>query len=164
LSLGAQAFMILGYRGWVGPLRGSGWAVCIDSGRPETVGGDTVGDTWGSLVLLFAQGNDAAGHGASPLISLWPIAVILVLFYFMFIRPQRQESSRRDAMLRALKPNDHVLTQGGIYGVITNVHREANAVTIRVDENNNTRLKISLAAIVRVLSEESVDETPAKKD
>lgn len=114
--------------------------------------------------MLLAQGNDAAGRGGSPLLSLWPIAVILVLFYFMFIRPQRQESSRRDAMLRALKPNDHVLTQGGIYGVVTNVHREANAVTIRVDENNNTRLKVSLTAVIRVLSEESVDEAPAKTD
>jgi len=124
-----------------------------------------VENTLGSLVLVFAQGNDAtgAGHGAAQWISLWPIAVILVLFYFLFIRPQRQEASRRDAMLRALKANDHVLTQGGIYGVVTNVHREANAVTIRVDENNNTRLKVALSAIVRVLSEESAEETPEKR-
>ena len=125
-----------------------------------------MGNSLGSLVLLFAQGNDGngAGRGAAQWLSLWPIAVILVLFYFMFIRPQRHEASRRDAMLRALKPNDHVLTQGGIYGVVTNVHREANAVTIRVDESNNTRLKVALSAIIRVLSEESADETPAKRE
>jgi len=128
--------------------------------------GDAVGSTLGSLILLFAEGNDGTGggRGAAQWLSLWPIAVILVMFYFMFIRPQRSEAARRDAMLRGLKPNDHVLTQGGIYGVVTNVHREANAVTIRVDENNNTRLKVSLAAVARVLSEESADETPAKKD
>jgi preprotein translocase subunit YajC len=130
------------------------------------VKGDVVASHFGSLVWLFAQGNDGdtGARGTAQWLSLWPIAVILVLFYFMFIRPQRQEASRRDAMLRALKPNDHVLTQGGIYGVVTNVHREANAVTIRVDENNNTRLKVSLAAIIRVLSEESAEETPAKKE
>jgi preprotein translocase subunit YajC len=116
--------------------------------------------------LLFAEANngDQPGRGAAQWLQLWPIAAIMVLFYLMFMRPQQKEASRRDAMIRALKPNDHVMTQGGIYGVVTNVHREANAVTIRVDENNNTRLKVALAAIARVLSEESADETPAKKD
>lgn len=125
-----------------------------------------MGSSFGSLVWLIAEaenGKGAAG-GSAQWLQLWPIAAILLLFYLLFIRPQRQEGSRREAMIRALKPNDHVLTQGGIYGVVTNVHREANAVTIRVDENNNTRLKVSLGAIARVLTEEAADETAAKKD
>ncbi len=125
-----------------------------------------MGSSLGSLLLLFAEANDGdqAGRGAAQWFSLWPIAAIMVLFYLMFMRPQQKEASRRDAMIRALKPNDHVMTQGGIYGVVTNVHREANAVTIRVDENTNPSLKVALAAIARVLSEDSADETPAKKD
>jgi preprotein translocase subunit YajC len=127
--------------------------------------GDTVGSSLGSLLWLVAEADNGKGAaGPGQWFSLWPIAAILFLFYFLFIRPQRQEAGRRDAMIRALKPNDHVLTHGGIYGVVTNVHREANAVTIRVDENNNTRLKVSLGAIARVLTEEAAGETPAKKD
>ena len=125
-----------------------------------------MGSSFGSLLLLFAEANngDQAGGGAAQWLQLWPIAAIMVLFYLMFMRPQQKEASRRDAMIRGLKPNDHVMTQGGIYGVVTNVHREANAVSIRVDESNNTRLKVALAAIARVLSEETAGETPAKKD
>ncbi len=125
-----------------------------------------MGSSFGSLLWLVAQADNGKGAGGGPgqWFSLWPIAAILLLFYFLFIRPQRQESTRREAMVRALKPNDHVLTHGGIYGVVTNVHREANAVTIRVDENTNTKLKVSLSAIARVLSEEAADETPSKKE
>ena len=124
-----------------------------------------MGDSSGiALWLLVAAENGQGPGGAAQWFSLWPIAAILFLFYLLFIRPQRQEAHRREAMIRALKPNDHVMTHGGIYGVVTNVHKEANAVTIRVDENNNTRLKVSLGAIARILSDEAAEEPPAKKD
>jgi preprotein translocase subunit YajC len=113
-----------------------------------------VSNWFGTVVLLFAQADGQQGTGFSwiSILTIWvPIGF---LFYFLLIRPQRQESSRREAMIRALKPNDHVLTAAGIYGVVTNVHREANAVTIRVDENNNTRIKVALSAVSRVLSDE----------
>jgi preprotein translocase subunit YajC len=120
-------------------------------------------DNWfGTLVLLFAQADAERGTGFSwiSILTIWvPIGF---LFYFLLIRPQRQESNRREAMIRALKPNDHVLTAAGIYGVVTNVHREANAVTIRVDENNNTRIKVALSAVSRVLSDEPTGDATSK--
>ncbi len=123
-----------------------------------------MGSVLGSLLLLFAEGENVRGGEALQWMGYAPIVAILFLFYFLFIRPQRQEASRRDAMIRALKPNDHVMTHGGIYGVVVNVHREANAVTIRVDENTNTKLRVALSAIGRVVSEEAVDESSSKKD
>lgn len=115
------------------------------------------------MAWLIAQADNGKGAGPAAWLQLWPIFAILVLFYLLFIRPQRLEARRREAMIQALKPNDHIMTHGGIYGVVTNVHREANAVTIRVDENNNTRLKIAMGAIARVLREEETDAA-AKKD
>jgi preprotein translocase subunit YajC len=115
-----------------------------------------------ALALLFAEAAEDRGGGFNwvSLLTLWvPIGF---LFYFFLIRPQRQESARREAMIRELKPNDHVITSGGIYGVVTNVHREINTVTIRVDESNNTKLKISLGAVSRVLGDEPSGETPPK--
>jgi preprotein translocase subunit YajC len=124
-----------------------------------------VGGLSESLLWLFAEADNGGHAGAPPVwAQLWWIPAVALLFYWLLIRPQRQESARREATIRVLKPNDHVITSGGIYGVVTNVHREANAVTIRVDENTNTRLKVSLAAIARVLSEQAASETPPKKD
>jgi len=68
-----------------------------------------------------------------------PLLIILfAVFYFIIMRPHSREQSRRKAMLAAVKKNDRVLTIGGIYGVVTNVHREADEVTLKVDEATNT--------------------------
>jgi preprotein translocase subunit YajC len=80
------------------------------------------------------------------------------LFYFFMIRPQRREQAQRRAMLDAIKKNDRVVTIGGIYGIVTNVHREADEATIKVDEANNTKLRVTLGSISRVMSDESSNE------
>jgi preprotein translocase subunit YajC len=110
---------------------------------------------------LFAQ-DPPAGGGAndspSMLISMLPLLAIFVLFYFMMIRPQRKEQSRRMDMLAAVKKNDWIVTAGGIYGVVTNVRRESDEATIKVDEATNTKLRITLSSIVRVLGDKPAED------
>jgi preprotein translocase subunit YajC len=65
-------------------------------------------------------------------------------------------------MVYNLKENDRVVTIGGIYGVVTNVQRDADRVTIRVDESNGTRIKVNMSAIARVLTAEE-EPAPAGK-
>jgi preprotein translocase subunit YajC len=86
------------------------------------------------------------------------IVPIIFLFYFFLIRPQRREQQQRQRMLDAVKKNDRVITVGGIYGVVTNVHREANEITIKVDESTNTKLRLTLGSIARVVGEEAAVE------
>ncbi len=126
---------------------------------------------WGlaPTAVLFAQeagAGAAAGKGGGEplqlLPSLLPIIAICVLFYFLLIRPQRREQSRRQTMLDAVKKNDRVLTAGGIYGVVTNIHREADEVTIKVDEATNTKLRLTLSSITRVLGDEPSAESGNK--
>jgi preprotein translocase subunit YajC len=90
-----------------------------------------------------------------------PFIVIMILFWLLLIRPQRREQTKREEMLKALKPNDRVITIGGIYGVVTNVHLEADMVTIRVDEKNDTKIRVTRGAIARILGEEAPGE-PSK--
>ncbi len=96
-------------------------------------------------------------------ISLLPFLAIGFLFYFLLIRPQRKEQARRQAMLAAVKKNDRVITAGGIYGVVTNVHAEADEVTVKVDEATNTKLRVTLSSITRVLGDEASDEKRLSK-
>ena len=103
--------------------------------------------------VLFAQGDggQAPMGGWVSMLTIWvPIGF---LFYFLLIRPQRREQAKRQAMLSAVKKNDRVITTGGIYGVVTNVHREADEVTIKVDETTNTKLRLTLGSISRVLGD-----------
>jgi len=103
--------------------------------------------------VLFAQ-DAAAAPAANP--SMWwvqylPLVMIGLLFFFMILRPQQREQQRRDSLLKAIKKNDRVLTTGGIFGVVTNVQTEVNEVTIRVDEKNDTKIRLQLSSIARVL-------------
>lgn len=122
-----------------------------------------------NTAALFAEG--AAGGGGAPagggdatqlFQSLLPFVAIFVLFYFLLIRPQRREQARRKAMLEAVQKNDRVITAGGIYGVVTNVHREADEVTIKVDETTNTKLRMTLSSVTRVVGGEPSDEAANK--
>ncbi len=104
--------------------------------------------------LLFAQeGGKAAPGGGNLLSMLFPFLAIGLLFYMLLLRPQRKEQARRKEMLSSIKKNDHVLTAGGIYGVVTNVHAEADEITVKVDESTNTKIRMTLSSISRVLGD-----------
>lgn len=84
---------------------------------------------------------------------MWPaLIIIFVLFYFMLIRPERQKQKEHKSMLEGLKKNDRIITLGGVYGVVTNVNREADEVTLKVDEANNTKIRVTFGSIGRVLT------------
>lgn len=116
-----------------------------------------------SLLQFFLLGEaPAAGQGDDPyflprlLVTFLPIAV---LFYFLFIRPQKKKEHEQKDMIGNLKENDRVVTIGGIYGVVTNVQRDAERLTIRVDESTGTKLKVNMSAVARVLSAEDQDSS-----
>ncbi len=111
-------------------------------------------------VPLFAQDGGGAFGGIWGILTLW--LPIIFIFWFLLIRPQRQEHAKRQRMLEAVKKNDRVITAGGIYGVVTNVHREADEVTIKVDEATNTKLRVTLGSIARVLGDDTVESSPSK--
>ncbi len=66
----------------------------------------------------------------SPVMQFVPFIAILVIFYFLLIRPQQKQMKERKFMLDGLKANDRVLTQGGMIGVITAVKGEELEVEI----------------------------------
>lgn len=108
----------------------------------------SIGQAVGGPLLAQAPGQGGGG-GLSMLMLFLPIGI---LFYLLILRPQRKEQAERDTMLKALQKNDRVVTIGGVYGVITNLREDIDEVTIRVDENTNTKLRITRSSVARVLS------------
>ena len=122
--------------------------------------GTTVANSiWLSLALFAAQEQGPAGGLFG---MLWPLLAIGLLFWFLLIRPQQREKKQREGMLSELKKSDRVVTAGGIYGVVTNVHREADEVTIKVDEAANVKLRVTVGSIARILIDESSDDSSSK--
>jgi preprotein translocase subunit YajC len=106
-----------------------------------------------NTLLAQAQAQPQDGNGGSLLGGMMvPLTIIMVLFYFMLIRPQKRREQELRTMVQNIKENDRVVTIGGIHGVVTNVQREADRVTIRVDEATGTKLRVGTSAIARVIT------------
>ena|SRR3989442_7939823 len=94
--------------------------------------------------LAFLQGP---GGG---LIGLLPFVLIFVIFYFLLIRPQqrkqRQAQQEREALLKALKPGDKVVTTGGIYGTIVAVREKDDTVQLRIAQSVSVEAERSAIA------------------
>ena len=57
-------------------------------------------------------------------LTLLPMILIFVIFYFMLIVPEKKRKKSYDEMLKALKVNDEVVTRGGIMGKIINLQED----------------------------------------
>ena len=69
-------------------------------------------------------------------LSSWgPIIILVLFFYFLLYRPQKQAQKKRDAMLAALKVGDEIITLGGMHGRITAL--DEKTVTLRAADNVN---------------------------
>lgn len=104
--------------------------------------------------ILLAEG---AGNGEPEATgpNMWiPLAFMAVFFYLLLWRPQQKKQQETKSMLDNLKEKDRIVTIGGIHGVVTNVQRDQDAVTIRIDEATGTKIRVSLSAISRVVVNE----------
>ncbi len=52
-------------------------------------------------------------------LQFWPIALMVVIFYFLLYRPQQKEQKKLAQMLDSLKKGDRIVTNGGLFGTIT---------------------------------------------
>lgn len=117
-----------------------------------------------NLIPLVAQ---AEGGEAAPGLDLpffVPVIIIGILSYFLLIRPERKRSAETADLLKSLKKNDHIVTIGGIYGTIVNVQEGSDTITIRVDENTNTKLRIRRSAVSAIVKDDDGEkkEEPVK--
>jgi len=85
--------------------------------------------------LLAAAGAGAAGE--PPAFLTWlPIIGMVVIFWFLIIRPQMKRQKEHQERVGGLKKGDQVVTQGGLVGKV-----------IKVDD---TYVEVELAKDVRV--------------
>ncbi len=88
--------------------------------------------------------------GDSQMISLLYVVGLFALLYFLMIRPQQQRQKKHQAMVSSLKPNEKVVTIGGIYGTIIKIKEDS--LILKIAEN--VRIELQKSAISQVLSKE----------
>jgi len=91
------------------------------------------------MVLAQAPAPAPAPSVGEQFTQMLPMFVlIVVIFYFVIYRPQKQQREKHQALISQLKKGDKVVTTGGIWGTVTNVGKET--VTLQVAENAKIRV------------------------
>jgi preprotein translocase subunit YajC len=109
-----------------------------------------------SAFTHFAQ-TAAPGAGPGAAGPWWQMLLFYGLiaggFYFLFIAPQRKKQKEHEKMLKSLQSGDEVLTNGGIYGVVTNVKEDRFIVRV----SDNTKIEVA-KGFISTITKKSGDE------
>ncbi len=105
----------------------------------------------------------ATPNGDTPGFLNWgcflPAVAGLVLMYLMMAsKPRQPDAQKAKQFLTNLKKNDRVITAGGIYGVVVQASADSEYVTLRIDESNNTRIKLLKSSIAKVVTDENSEK------
>ena len=73
------------------------------------------------------------------------LVLMVVMFYFVLIRPQSKKAKEHSEMLKTVKPGDKVVTSGGVVGVVVNV--KDKTLSIR---SADSKFEVTKAAITEI--------------
>lgn len=122
-----------------------------------------------NLLTLMAQSTGGAASGglsiASLLSMIIPFALIILIFYFLIIRPEKKRNKEMQEMLNNIQVADEVITTGGIIGRVLSVKEDTVLIETGSDR---TKIRVMKSAIAKNnTAHEAVAEVeeakPAKK-
>ncbi len=103
-----------------------------------------------AFTQLMAQSATATGEQPNPLVTLLPLILVFVVFYFFMIRPQTKKQKELNDYRNSLKKGDKVVTNGGIYGKVVEV-KESSVI---IDAGGDVKLRIDKSAVLKDSTQE----------
>jgi len=104
-----------------------------------------------------ADGAAKAPEGLSLLTFLPMMFAVLLVYFLIMKKPEAKGNVKTKEMLDNLKKNDRIVSAGGILGTVVGVRAESDYITIRIDENTNTKMQILKQSVIRVLKDDEKD-------
>ena len=109
--------------------------------------------------IIIQPGQNGTGQEPGPkkeqpggYTHLLFLGLIFVMLYFVLFRGPRKKQQQQRRMIQDLKKNDRVRTIGGVIGTIVDI--KDDEITLKIDETNNTKMKIITGAVSRNLSQD----------
>jgi len=140
----------------LGPIGEHGKAVTFSGPEEPLRTGPLVSDAredgMDALRLLALGSSQGSGSGGGGMGFLFLLAALFFIWWFLYLGPQMKRQKKRDALLKALKKGDRVVTRGGLMGVIVGIKEKENIVVVRIAEN--VKVELMRAAVEGVLGGE----------
>ena len=99
-----------------------------------------------SVILALAPPAQEGKQQQPMWVSFVPLILLVVVFYFALIRPQQRKQKMLGEMLKAIKPGDKVVTNGGIIASVVTVKEKT--VMIR---SADTKLEVAKGSITEII-------------
>ena len=97
------------------------------------------------LTMLAAQDPAGQQQGPPGWTQLVLFVPIIIMFYFLLIRPQQKKAKEHAELIKTVKPGDKVVTSGGIVGIVVSVREKA--ITVR---SADTKLEVTKSAVAEI--------------
>lgn len=95
----------------------------------------------------FASAGAAPTGAAAFFVSVAPLVLIFIIFYFLLIRPQQRRLKQHRDMIAAVKKNDVAVTGGGVIGKVVKV--DENEVELEIAQGTRIRVVKGMLSDVR---------------
>ncbi|EMH06490.1 preprotein translocase, YajC subunit [Helicobacter pylori GAM245Ai] len=84
------------------------------------------------------------GQTKEIITTLLPFVVLFLIFYFLIVRPQRQQQKKHKEMIEGLTKGDKIVTQGGL--IVEVLKAEANFFSVKLNDDTTARLSKNYVA------------------
>jgi preprotein translocase subunit YajC len=110
------------------------------------------------ITPAFAQGLPfGLGDSGSTIVQFMPLILIIVIMYFLILRPQQKRQKQHQDMVRALRRGDTVITTGGLVGKVTKLVDDEQ-IEVEISDGVRVRQMRSMVGEVRAKGEPVKDE------
>jgi preprotein translocase subunit YajC len=100
-----------------------------------------------NFFISNAYAQAAVGGSDGGILQFLPLFVLIVVFYFLILRPQQKRAKEQKNMIEALQKGDEVVTAGGVLGRVAKL--DENYVTLEASEG--VTLHVQKSAVQNVL-------------
>ena len=85
-------------------------------------------NAYGTTPLLAMGPSPQPGQQTPFWVNLPFLAVMVVVFYVLLIRPQQKKAKEHAELLKAVRAGDKIVTTGGIVGVVVSIKEKTLSI------------------------------------
>jgi preprotein translocase subunit YajC len=101
------------------------------------------------ISTVYAQfGLGGPGGANNMLVNFTPFILIIVIMYFLILRPQQKRMKQHQDMVKGLRRGDIVVTNGGLVGKVTKV-TDDEQIEVEISDGVRVRQMRSMVSEVR---------------
>jgi preprotein translocase subunit YajC len=115
-----------------------------------------------SEALAQTAGTAASSSPMGDIGFFVPLILVFVVMWFFMIRPQQKKQKEHQAMVRAAKRGDRIVTSGGIIGQISKANDADNDVEVEIAKD--VKIRVMRNAISDIINRTAEAAKPASKD